>query len=79
MEHISFEIYQKKVIIKIRDKVCETPEELLSSPLCREILKRFLNDLDRKKSLFLNIFPKSQINTILASPEFYFCWMVLGV
>ena len=60
MEQISFEIYQKKVIIKIRDKICETSEDLLASPLCREILKRFLQDLDHKKSRLLNIFPEAQ-------------------
>lgn len=54
----SFRFVDRKVIIFLRDRVCETPEELMSSGLFREVVTRFVNDLKRKQSPLLKIFHK---------------------
>lgn len=52
----SFRFVNKKVIIFLRDRACETPEELMSSELFYEVVTRFVNDLKRKQSPLLQIF-----------------------
>jgi hypothetical protein len=52
----SFRFVNKKVIIFLRDRACETPEELMSSDLFYEVVTRFVNDLKRKQSPLLQIF-----------------------
>ena len=54
----SFRFVNRKVIIFLRDRVCETPEELMSSELFLEVITRFVNDLKRKQSPLLSIFGK---------------------
>lgn len=54
----SFRFVDRKVIIFLRDRVCETPEELMSSELFYEVITRFVNDLKRKQSPLLKIFHK---------------------
>ena len=46
------------MIIFLRDRVCETPEEILSSDLFTEVLSRFVGDLKRKQSPLLGVFGK---------------------
>jgi energy-coupling factor transporter ATP-binding protein EcfA2 len=50
-------IFERKVVIRLRDRVCETPEELLSSELFSRVLQTMLADLGRRQSLLLDIFP----------------------
>ena len=52
----SFRFVNRKVIIFLRDRVCETPEELMSSELFHEVVTRFVNDLKQKQSPLLQIF-----------------------
>jgi hypothetical protein len=59
MENLSYNFAGRKVIMRLRDRVCETPQELLSSKLFREILKRCLADLSRKDSPLLSVFGNS--------------------
>ena len=47
-----------KIIIRIRDRVCGSNDELLSSPLFSEVLKRFVQDLIRLDSPVLVMFAK---------------------
>ena len=54
----SFRFVNRKVIIFLRDRVCETPEELMSSELFHEVVTRFVNDLKRRQSPLLQIFCK---------------------
>ena len=54
----TFRFVNRKVIIFLRDRVCETPEELISSELFCEVVTRFVNDLKRKQSPLLHIFDK---------------------
>jgi len=53
-----YEISANKVIIKIKDRICETAEELISSPLFAEILNRCIQDLRGRDSYLLDIFGK---------------------
>jgi hypothetical protein len=54
----SFRLVNRKIIIFLRDRVCETPEELMSSELFHEVVTRFVNDLKRKQSPLLQILGK---------------------
>ncbi len=59
----TFRFVSRKVIIFLRDRVCETPEELISSELFSEVVTRFVDDLKRKQSPLLQVFGK-QIHEI---------------
>jgi hypothetical protein len=52
----SFEFVDRKVIIRLRDRGCETPEELLSCPLFREVVLRYVRKLERSDSPVLAFF-----------------------
>jgi hypothetical protein len=52
----TFTFVNKKIIIRLRDRVCENSDELLSSDLFTEITRRFVNDLKRRRSPLLQIF-----------------------
>ncbi len=53
----SYRVYDGKVIIRIRSRICDTPEDLIESTLFRDILTRFISMLQRQRSRYLNIFP----------------------
>ena len=56
MENITHQLFDGKVILRVRDKVCTKPEHLLASRLFQDVLRRFIADLERKRSPLLNIF-----------------------
>lgn len=56
MSIINSKIVEEKVIIQVKDRVCDTPEELLLSDLFERVLKLAIRDLAKRKSLLLNIF-----------------------
>lgn len=62
MKNYSHIIFEKKVIIKINKRLCETPEELISSELFLEILKRCIKNLSRRNSTLLDIFGSDSIS-----------------
>ena len=53
----SYRIYDGKVIIRIRDRICDTPEELVESGLFNEVMSRFVGQLKKQRSRLLAIFP----------------------
>ena len=55
----TYTFVNKKVILRLRDRVCEDSDELLSSDLFHEVTRRFVNELKRKRSPLLQIFGKS--------------------
>jgi len=57
-----FKITGKKIFIRLKNRVCDTPEELLGSELCFEIVKRAVQDLMRRNSILLNVFGKKEID-----------------
>jgi len=62
MKNYSHTIFEKKVIIIINRRLCETPEELISSELFLEILKRCIKNLSRRNSTLLDIFGSDSIS-----------------
>ena len=52
----SYNIFEKKVIIKVRARICETSEELLESKLFLAVLKRCVRHLEKRNSPLLEIF-----------------------
>lgn len=57
MQNSVYQFDGGKVIIRLRGRICETPDELLSSELFLLVLKRALRDLARRESKLLRIFP----------------------
>ncbi|MBF0478058.1 MAG: phosphoenolpyruvate carboxykinase [Candidatus Omnitrophica bacterium] len=57
MPLIEYETLDRKIIIRIRDRICETPEELITSDLFRHIVKEAILELHQHDSYLLNIFP----------------------
>ena len=57
MNILSSKIVDRKVIIRLKDRVCETPEELLASELFVRIFHHVLSDLGRRQSRLLDMFP----------------------
>ncbi len=58
----TYKIVDHKVIIKLRNRACETADELFSSDLCQEIIRRFVNDLVRRNSFLLGVFNDQPVN-----------------
>lgn len=56
MNGISFKIVDNKIIIKSRGRMCETADELISSALFMEILKKAIDNLLEGKSVLLEVF-----------------------
>lgn len=50
MKNESFSIVSGRTVMRIRDRFCETPQELLGSRLFREVLERCVLELSRKNS-----------------------------
>lgn len=62
MNIIKSKVFDRKVVIRVKDRVCETPEELIRSELFGRILHHVLAELGRRQSRLLDIFPdKSNI------------------
>jgi hypothetical protein len=56
-------IFDRKIVIRLKDRLCETPEELVDSELFERVLKVMLTDLKKRQSRLLDIFnDKNQIS-----------------
>lgn len=51
-----FTVIEKKVIIKLKDRACETADELLESAMFLDILKRCIADLSKRNSPLMAVF-----------------------
>lgn len=56
MESTTFQTIDGKIILRLRDRICDTPEELLSSEQFQRILTQFINTLEHKNSSLLSLF-----------------------
>lgn len=56
MHHINAKIFEKKVIINIHNRICEDGDELVNSSLFGIIVKSSLEELQKRKSILLNMF-----------------------
>lgn len=61
MEALSYQMYDGKVVLRLRGKICENSEELLTSSLFRDVLWDFVRNLQRRESRFLSLFPNRQV------------------
>lgn len=64
MQYGAFDIIDEKIIIRIHERICETEEEILSSALFKEILKRAVGRLQQRSSSLLNIFPHKEASDV---------------
>lgn len=62
MQNGSFHFYDDKIVLRVRNRVCNNSEELIKSELFAKVLWRFLESLKQHQSPFLKIFPDSVIN-----------------
>ncbi len=54
--HGSFRITQKRIFIRLRNRVCDNSDELFTSQLCYEVVRHCVEDLVRRRSILLGIF-----------------------
>ncbi len=59
---IRHEIINNKIILRIKNRVCDSPRELLASGLFRDIVDLALKRLEKSGSRLLSIFPKSEVD-----------------
>jgi hypothetical protein len=66
MQKSTLRIIGNKVVLNNRERMCETPEELLASEKFRQVLDHYLNHLKTKNSPLMGIFPESDpVNTLV--------------
>ena len=61
LENITFQLIDEKVIIRLKDRVCDNADELLSSDLFLRVLDRCITDLSKRHSKLLDIFEHEAI------------------
>lgn len=57
MVQTTYQLFSDKVVIRLRGKICENSDELITSDLYRDVLIDFIEELNRRQSAYLNIFP----------------------
>jgi hypothetical protein len=76
MDGTSFKILASKIVIRVQDRVCETEEELLSSELCREMIRRAIKKISDRHSFLIDVFggkktiTDEDINTLIETFKF---------
>ena len=75
MEHNDYSVQDTKVIMRVRRRFCETPDELLQSDLFRDLLRSCLRDLARRDSPLLAFMEgkhdqESMLDTLIQSLSF---------
>jgi hypothetical protein len=58
---VSHHITDRKVIIRLTRRLCETPDELLASEAFADVVSRCVADLARRHSILLHIFENEEI------------------
>ncbi len=59
--HGSYKVTGRKVFIRLKNRVCDSPDELFTSDLYNEILHRCVEDLVKRGSIMLGIFGGKEI------------------
>jgi len=62
MDSRTFEMIDGKIVLRLRDRICETPEELLSSEQFQRVLAQFIASLVRKNSNLLILFRNETVD-----------------
>lgn len=60
MKNSKSKVFDRKIVIRVKDRVCETPEELVNSELFEKVLKIMLAELGKRQSRLLDIFNDKQ-------------------
>lgn len=63
MENGSFQTINDQVVMRLRDRVCDTSERMLASELFLRVLKQYIAGLSKKQSKLLGIFPNPRAIT----------------
>ncbi len=71
----SYSLYENKVVIRLRDRIADTSERLLSTRIFRDVLTQYLTRLTKQRSKLLNIFPnrrfdEQQIDRLVACMQY---------
>ena len=61
MDFGEFEFYKRKIIIRIENRICENSDELISSKLFLCVLRKCIQDLQKRDSELLTIFRSKKI------------------
>jgi energy-coupling factor transporter ATP-binding protein EcfA2 len=61
MNPVSYHIHKDKVVIRLTDRLCDTPAELLSSKIFTHILTNAIKTLTQRHSRLIGIFNKQDI------------------
>jgi len=64
MDFGEFQFYKRKVIIRIKNRICENSDELILSKLFSSVLKKCIQDLQKRDSELLMIFKTKNINDV---------------
>ena len=62
MANTSYKVSGNKVLIRLRNRVCDTADELFGSDLCLEIVRRSVQELLKRNSILLGIFSGREVN-----------------
>ena len=65
MDEKAYKIVGKKAVLRVKNRVCETPEELLSSFLFFEIVKRCIRDIVERESVLASLFNGATVDDTL--------------
>jgi len=57
MENSSFHCFPDKIVLRVSNRICTSPEELIMSEPFGAVYDAFLSNLSRNQSKFLDIFP----------------------
>jgi len=62
MKDIHYEIWQRKIILRLKERACDSPEELLRSRVFSDILYECIQSLKEQNSFLLNIFDNKEVD-----------------
>ena len=62
MDAGSYKILENKVIIQVHDRICETSDELIDSALFKEIIRRGIRQLEKRRSFLMGVFGKPAVD-----------------
>ncbi len=63
MQHITYRMNKDKIIIRLNDRLCDTPNELLSSKIFQHVLTSAITSLTHRNSRLMGIFDHQDIKT----------------
>ncbi len=63
MRNVAYRISKDKVVIRIKDRVCDSPAELLASKLFLQVLTLAIKAISRRKSHLLRIFDHEDLGS----------------